>query len=63
MNKLSQDKLYSLEEYAKIRADFRARVMAHKKNRQLPLGANAIRRDLGSATNVSHSFCFIVPRS
>ena len=41
MNKLSRDSLYSLEEYAQRRGEFRAKVMAHKKNRQLALGANA----------------------
>ena len=41
MNKLSRDSLYSLEEYAQRRDEFRAKVMAHKKNRQLALGANA----------------------
>src|SRR5215210_6692552 len=39
--KLGPDDLYSLEQYAKNRSDFRARVMAHKKNRQVPIGANA----------------------
>ena len=41
MNKLTRDDLYSLEKYAEVRPDFRARVMAHKKNRQLPIGPNA----------------------
>jgi len=41
MNKLSRETLYSLEEYAQLRKDFRARVMEHKKNRQLPIGPNA----------------------
>jgi hypothetical protein len=41
MNKLSRDRLYSLEEYAQRRGEFRAKVMAHKKNRKLALGANA----------------------
>ena len=31
----------SLELYAESRPDFRARVMAHKKNRQVPVGENA----------------------
>ncbi len=39
--KLTRDDLYSLEKYAQIRGDFRARVMAHKKTRRLPLGPNA----------------------
>jgi hypothetical protein len=35
---LTHDKLYSLEQYARVRPEFRARVMAHKKNRQVRLG-------------------------
>lgn len=35
---LTHDKLYSLEQYARVRPEFRARVMAHKKNRQIRLG-------------------------
>ncbi len=30
----------SLEQYAKARKDFRAKVLAHKKNRTVPLGGN-----------------------
>ncbi len=41
MQKLTRDDLYTLEKYAEIRNDFRAEVMAHKKNRQLPIGPNA----------------------
>jgi hypothetical protein len=41
MNKLTRDDLFSLEKYAEMRPEFRARVMAHKKNRQLPIGPNA----------------------
>ncbi len=41
MQKLTRDDLYSLEKYAEIRASFRDRVMAHKKNRQVPVGPNA----------------------
>lgn len=41
MNKLTRDDLLSLEKYAEVRPEFRARVMAHKKNRQLPIGPNA----------------------
>ena len=41
MNKLSREDLYSLEEYAQRRVEFRAEVMAHKKNRKLTLGGNA----------------------
>ncbi|MBK1717469.1 DUF3501 family protein [Thiocystis violacea] len=33
--------LYSLEAYARARADFRAGVMAHKQHRRVPLGAHA----------------------
>jgi len=36
--KLDHKSLYSLEEYAKIRADFRARVLDHKRHRRLALG-------------------------
>lgn len=42
MTKLSRKDLYSLEEYAEIRDDFRARVMEHKKNRRLDLGDNLV---------------------
>lgn len=42
MSKLSRKDLYSLEDYAEIRDDFRARVMAHKKNRRLDLGENLV---------------------
>lgn len=38
---LTHENLYSLEQYARVRPEFRARVIAHKKNRQLPLGPNA----------------------
>ncbi len=41
MHKLTRDDLYSLEDYAQVRADFRAQVMAHKKDRQVPIGAHA----------------------
>lgn len=40
MNKLQRHDLLSLEDYAAQRADFRARVMAHKKNRNVHLGAH-----------------------
>jgi hypothetical protein len=33
--------LYSLEQYARVRPEFRARVIAHKKARRVPLGAHA----------------------
>jgi len=38
MPQLSRSDLWSLEEYAEQRPAFRARVMEHKKNRQLGLG-------------------------
>ncbi len=38
---LTRDDLYTLEKYARVRPQFRARVMAHKKNRIVPLGPNA----------------------
>ena len=41
MNKLNRDSLFSLERYAEVRPEFRARVIAHKKNRRLPVGPNA----------------------
>lgn len=41
MKKLDRSQLYSLEQYAEKRADIRARVMAHKQNRRLPIGPNA----------------------
>ncbi|MBT8125914.1 MAG: DUF3501 family protein [Gammaproteobacteria bacterium] len=42
MSKLSRKDLYSLEEYSEIRDEFRARVIAHKKNRRLDLGENVV---------------------
>ncbi|MCG8379559.1 MAG: DUF3501 family protein [Proteobacteria bacterium] len=41
MDKLTREDLYTLEKYAEIRDEFRLKVMAHKKNRQLPIGPNA----------------------
>jgi hypothetical protein len=41
MTHLTRADLWSLEEYAQRRDDFRAQVMAHKKTRQLALGENA----------------------
>jgi hypothetical protein len=38
MNKLARRDLFSLEDYARQRAEFRARVMEHKAHRRLPLG-------------------------
>jgi hypothetical protein len=37
---LTRDDLYPLEKYAEMRVDMRAKVMAHKKNRNLPIGPN-----------------------
>jgi hypothetical protein len=42
ITKLSRQDLYSLEEYSEIRDEFRARVMAHKKNRRLDLGDHLV---------------------
>ncbi len=41
MNHLSHSDLYSLEEYARVRPEFRARVIEHKKHRRVPIGPNA----------------------
>lgn len=41
MEKLSKEKLLSLEVYDGQRDQFRAEVMEHKRNRRLPLGTNA----------------------
>ncbi len=41
MNKLTHNDLWSLEEYATRRMEFRAQVMEHKKNRQAHVGPNA----------------------
>jgi hypothetical protein len=41
MEKLTHESLYSLEQYARVRPDFRAKVIAHKKNRRLALGEHA----------------------
>ena len=38
---LTRDSLYSLEAYARVRKDFRAKVIAHKKVRMVELGAHA----------------------
>jgi hypothetical protein len=40
--KLAVDDLLSLERYSRERADFRAKVMAHKRNRQLMVGPNTM---------------------
>lgn len=41
MQKLQREDLLSLEQYAEERPAFRDRVMVHKENRRLALGANA----------------------
>lgn len=41
MKKLTRDQLYSLEQYAVRRQEFRDQVMAHKQNRRLPIGPHA----------------------
>jgi hypothetical protein len=38
---LTHENLYSLEQYARLRPEFRAKVIAHKKNRRLALGDHA----------------------
>ncbi len=38
MPKITADSLMTLEAYAKARKEYRAKVIAHKKNRSLPLG-------------------------
>ena len=41
MQKLSREDLYSLEEYSAMRAEFRKKLIEHKKNRVLRLGEHA----------------------
>lgn len=41
MSKLSHTDLFSLEEYSRIRPDFRAKVIDHKKNRRVVIGEHA----------------------
>jgi len=41
MEKLGRTDLFSLERYHEIRPEFRARVLAHKRLRQVPIGPNA----------------------
>ena len=38
MSKLKREDLYSLEQYAEVRNDFRSKVMAHKKDRKVHIG-------------------------
>lgn len=40
MTDLTRDDLMSLEQYAEARAEFRTRVMAHKRNRKVAVGAH-----------------------
>ena len=39
--RLTRQDLFTLEKYAEIRKDFRARVIEHKKHRRVPLGEHA----------------------
>ncbi len=41
MTQLSHADLYSLEEYSRIRQEFRSRVIEHKKSRRLAIGPHA----------------------
>ena len=41
MQILTRNDLMSLEQYAEARSDFRARIMAHKKTRNVAIGAHA----------------------
>lgn len=41
MAALTRDDLFSLEQYAEKRAEFRQQVLAHKKNRKVTLGGHA----------------------
>ena len=41
MTQLNREDLYSLEQYAEKRKEFRANVLAHKKNRSVHIGPNA----------------------
>lgn len=41
MNPLTHEALFSLEQYARVRKDFRAKVIAHKKHRIVAIGPNA----------------------
>jgi hypothetical protein len=42
MQKLDVSDLLSLERYSRERNDFRARVMVHKRNRQVTVGPNTM---------------------
>ena len=41
MKPLTRADLYSLEDYAEVRARFRAEILEHKKNRQVTIGSHA----------------------
>ncbi len=41
MEKLTREDLLTLEKYAQVRQEFRSRVMAHKKQRQVQIGPHA----------------------
>lgn len=41
MSKLTHDKLFSLERYARVRTEFRASIIEHKANRRLAIGPHA----------------------
>ena len=41
MQKLTREDLYSLEDYDRMRPEFRQKLMEHKKNRRLAIGPNA----------------------
>jgi hypothetical protein len=41
MQKLSLNDLFTLEDYAVMRGEFRTKVMAHKQHRQVPIGPHA----------------------
>jgi len=40
MDQIKREDLFSLEQYAEQRADFRARVLEHKKSRRIEIGPN-----------------------
>jgi len=42
MNRLTVSDLFSLEQYARQRGEFRQRVLAHKRNRQLAVGPSTM---------------------
>ena len=43
MNKLTVDDLYPLETYARLRPEFRERVIEHKAHRRLSAGRASVR--------------------